>query len=139
MLKNPYVSRVFGHLFDLVRLVMHSVSARINLATKRISICIIRALTKRVLTAKTTSLTAAAAIINEKRVQSGSFFDTRNLFAKLFDFVQSFSTHPTLYQNAKIRKQMGSSICSKLFDKLEFIFQPKWSICFWSFSTNRPT
>jgi hypothetical protein len=24
MLKNPYVSRAFGHLFDLVRLVKHS-------------------------------------------------------------------------------------------------------------------
>ena len=118
---NHYVSRDSPHLFDLVRLVMRYAYHRIKLATKRISICIIRALTKLGLTAKTTSLTAAAAIINEKRVQSGSFFDTRNLFAKLFDFVQSFSPCPTLYQNAKIRKQMGSSICSYLFDILEFV------------------
>jgi hypothetical protein len=55
-----------------------------------------------------------------KKEPAGSFFDTRNLFAKLFDFVQSFSARPTLYQNAKIRKQMGSSICSYLFDILEF-------------------
>ena len=36
MLKNPYVSRVFGHLFDLVRLVMRSVSHKTD-STQRIS------------------------------------------------------------------------------------------------------
>ena len=36
MLKKPYVSRVFGHLFDLVRLVMRSVSHKTD-STQRIS------------------------------------------------------------------------------------------------------
>ena len=67
MLKNPYVSRAFGHLFDLVRLVMRSESRRMRLTTRRISTRTIRAL------------------ISENK-----------------------------------KEQMGSSICSYLFDILEF-------------------
>ncbi len=34
MLKNPYVSRAFGHLFDLVRLVKDFASSPINSTVK---------------------------------------------------------------------------------------------------------
>ena len=62
MLKKPYVSRGFGHLFDLVRTVMRCALHRISLVTRQTSICIIPSLTKRDSTAtRTTRITAAAA------------------------------------------------------------------------------
>jgi len=47
MLKNPYGSRVFGHLFDLVRTVMHCALPRAEW-TKRIFTPLTQALTKAV-------------------------------------------------------------------------------------------
>ena len=77
MLKNPYVSRAFGHLFDLVRLVMRSALPPTDLTAKTS-------------TPSTPALTkAAGAAINEKRAQSGSFFDL-SLIWKLFE--KSFHT-----------------------------------------------
>lgn len=62
MLKKPYVSRVFGHLFDLVRTVMHYAYLRIRLATRKTFICITLHSTKQDLTAvKKKSITTAVA------------------------------------------------------------------------------
>ena len=63
MLKEPYAPRFLGHLFDLVKMAMHSAYHRIKLVKRRISICIILPLTKPVLTAvkTTTKITVAAA------------------------------------------------------------------------------
>ena len=47
MLKNPYVSRVFGHLFDLVRLVMRSEWHKTD-STARTSTLVILPLTETV-------------------------------------------------------------------------------------------
>ena len=79
MLKEPYAPRFLGHLFDLVKMAMHSAYHRIKLVKRRISICIILPLTKPVLTAvkTTTKITVAAANNNhstEKSLFKGSFF-----------------------------------------------------------------
>ncbi len=78
MLKNPYGSRVFGHLFDLVDSVMRSALLK-------------TASTPKTSTPSTPSLTrVAVAVINEKRAHSGSFLleKKRNLFEKRFPHLQ---------------------------------------------------
>ena len=67
MLKSPYVSRAFGHLFDLVRLVMLYVSHRIS-STARISTLVTQVLISSALMAD-----AVAAINKTKKSPSGLF------------------------------------------------------------------
>ena len=67
--ENPYGSRVFGHIFDLVRTVMHSAFHRISLAKRKTIICIIPPSIRQDSTARTTktNLTAETADKNRTR------------------------------------------------------------------------
>ena len=105
MLKNPYVSRDFGHLFDLVRLVMRSALPPTALTAKTSTLAI-RPLTS---TALKKTVTAAAVVEDKKRAHQGSFYFRKNAepFCKIVRFCSKFFYPSDLISECKNKKADG--------------------------------